>query len=464
MTGTVESRESGFARAIALVALAVVALTVVYMLLASGGGGTTYKLQFETGGQLVPGNEVLIGGRPVGSVDAVELGDDAQAEITIEVERALHQGTTAVIRSTSLSGIANRYVSLFPGADNAPELESGSVIPQDKTTSAVDIDQLFDTFDEPTRRGLQNLIQGFATSYDGRGAEANLTYRYLSPSLTAVDKLVQEVNRDSRVLGEFLSNGSRVVTAIAERRDDLAGIVSNSNQALGAIASQNDSLDRALGALPPALRQANTTFANLRPALDSLDPLIETTGETTKDLAPFLRGLRQVLNRSDPVFDDLSVAVNISGPRNDLADAAGELPALRKRADSAVEPAVAALQSADPVLRFTRPYTPDLLGALAGLNAAAGFYDLNGHYVRALPSGMGIFDYNDGTGVLDPIPSSQQFDEFGPFGGPNFKVFHRCPGGSTQVIAGSNPFLDAGGLTTPAPPGDCTATDVPQGP
>ena len=52
------------ARGAAMVALLAGAVLVVYVLLAGGDGGHSYKLLFENGGQLVRGNEVLVGGQP----------------------------------------------------------------------------------------------------------------------------------------------------------------------------------------------------------------------------------------------------------------------------------------------------------------------------------------------------------------------------------------------------------------
>jgi phospholipid/cholesterol/gamma-HCH transport system substrate-binding protein len=461
-------------RLAALAALIIVVLTIGFLLLAGGDGGNNYKLAFETGGQLVKGNEVLIGGQPVGTIDDIELTDDAQAEVSITIDRSLHEGSSAVIRSTSLSGIANRYISITPGPDNAPELADGSIITQVDTTAPVDLDQLFNTLREPERKALQDIIQGSAVVYAGRdyengvltGAEdANQTYKYLSPSLVATDRLLQELDRDERVLTDFLVNGASVVTAVGERRDDLSGLVSNSNEALGAIASQNRNLDRALVALPPALRQANTTFFNLRGALDDLDPLVNTSKTATKDLAPFLRQLTPVVKKSVPVFRDLRRAVDRRGKSNDLTDAAGDLAPLESRARGAIPAAVTAMQESDHVLRFLRPYSPDIFNAIGGLNRAAGYYDADGHYVRGLPAGMGIFHFTGAAGPnLDPIPVSQILDDYGPFPSANNHVFHRCPGGATQPIAGSNPFLDGGALSTPAPPGDCTPGDVLPGP
>ena len=103
----------------------VVAVVLVAMLLLGGDSGYRYSLLFENGGQLVPGNEVLVGGQPIGIVDEIVLTDDARAEVAITVDDALHEGTTAGVRSTSLSGVANRYVSVAPGPSSEPEIADG---------------------------------------------------------------------------------------------------------------------------------------------------------------------------------------------------------------------------------------------------------------------------------------------------------------------------------------------------
>jgi phospholipid/cholesterol/gamma-HCH transport system substrate-binding protein len=460
-----------FGRIAAIGALVLVVVAILYLLLFSGGDGTTYRLTMETGGQLVKGNQVLIGGAPVGSVEDVKLQDNGQAEVTITVDRKLHQGTEAITRATSLSGIANRYISLQPGPDNTPELEENQVITAVDTTSPVDLDQLFNTLREPERKGLQDIIQGSATIYAGRAEEANETYRYLSPSLVATDKLLQELVLDEQILTDFVVNGASVTSALAERRDDLSELTSNANQALGAIARQNESFDRALVAAPPALRQANTTFFNLRAALDDLDRLVNTAKPATKNLAPFLRQLQPVVARSVPVFRDLRRGVNLKGKNNDLADAFAKLPAVESAGNRSVGPSVKAMIDSEPTLRFIRPYIPDLLGAVGRLGQITGYYDADGHYARVQPAGLGVFTYVPPN--LVPIPLSAQFADYGAFGGPNFRVFRRCPGGATQSssneVPPSNPFVNppwaGSNLNTGLPPGgDCLATDVPPGP
>ena len=463
----------GFTRLAALGALVLVVVAIIVLLL-SGGSSNHYRLLFETGGQLVKGNQVMIGGVPVGSVDDVKLTDNGQAQVDISVNRPLHQGTTAIVRATSLSGIANRYVSIQPGPDNSPELNNDATITEVDTTSPVDLDQLFNTLRGPERQALRNVIQGSATVYAGKGPEANQTYKYLSPSLVATDRLLQELDRDQGALTNFLVNGASVVSAVAERRADLSSLTQNANVALGAIASENQSFDQALVALPGTLREANTTFHNLRPALDDLDLLVNASKPATKNLAPFLRQLHPVLSRSVPVFRDLNRSVNLKGKSNDLADATGYLTALEKRAADAVPTTVKAMQDSQPNLQFLRPYMPELLSAVAHLNQITGYYDADGHYARVQPTGLGVMGLGGGplNFTFTPQNASDVFADYGAFGSTNRDLFRRCPGGATPVVPGSNPFSlpSPAGIFlgppngAPASPGDCNAAQTVPGP
>ncbi|HMI70581.1 MAG TPA: MlaD family protein, partial [Solirubrobacteraceae bacterium] len=309
-------------RAAAVGAL-LVAVAVVAWLLLRGDGGMTYKLRFENAGQLVRGDDVQIGGRRVGSVRDIELTDDNQAEIDISVQDGyapLHEGTTALIRATSLSGIANRYIALTPGPNSNRELPEGARLGTDETTSIVDLDQLFDTLDPKTLASLQGFIQGSAQWYDNRGRQANAATKYFNPAISSTDALVNELVANQGTLNAFLRNSSKTVGAIAERRDDLANLVSNANATASAIGDENVSLDQALAVLPGTLRKANTTFVNLRATLDDLDVLVAASKPATKDLARFLRELRPLVHDAGPTISDLRTLVHRGGSGNDLTD------------------------------------------------------------------------------------------------------------------------------------------------
>ena len=118
-------------RVVALAVLIGVVVVVGLMLFGGGGGGGyTVTARFINAGQLVKGNEVQVGGVPAGLVDEIEITPDGRADITFSVDEGiapLPVGTRAIIKQQSLSGIANRYVSLDPGLNSNPEVGDGGL-------------------------------------------------------------------------------------------------------------------------------------------------------------------------------------------------------------------------------------------------------------------------------------------------------------------------------------------------
>lgn len=437
---------------IAAVAALALAIALVAFLVLRGGGGRTYYIDFQNAGQLVKGDDVQVGGRRIGTVKDISLTKTNLARVKVSIQDGfvpLHEGTTALVRATSLSGVANRYIALTPGPNSNRSLPDGAHLGIDRTTSIVDLDQLFNTLDPKTRKGLQNVVQGSATQYQGKGRQANLSARYFAPSLSSTDQLIQEVLRDQGAFTSFLVNSSKLVTAVADRRGDLTSLVSNANATAGAIAQESSSLDSALAILPQTLRKGDTTFVNTRATLDDLDRLVNASKPVAPKLTPFFRKLRPLVAAARPTIRDLRRLVGIPGPNNDLTDLMRKLPRLQQVASPAFRDSIVALQKSDPVLNFIRPYAPELVGWLRDFGQGASTYDANGHYARIQP----IFNAFSANGtVLTPIPTSQRF------AGLDTGNLKRCPGTASQApVDNSAPFRDNGSL-------DCDPSQVPPGP
>ena len=428
------------------------------IVLLGGGGGHKYTLVFQNAGQLVPDNQVLVGGSPVGSVESIELSDDNLAEVHVEVSQELHEGSTAVIRATSLSGVANHYVSISPGPNSSPALDEGAELGLDATTTPVDIDQLFNTFPPEVRRGLSNFIKGNAQIYSGVGKQANEAYEYFGPALNRTSAFARELNADQHLLSRFIVSSAKLTTTIAGRGEELSSAISNASTAFGAIASQNVAFDQSLQRLAPVFRQSNTTFVNLRAALDDLEPLVNTAKPATKELAPFLSELRPVAEKLIPFTRNLKLAVFRPGPGNDTADLLGDLPAVQRLASNAFPNSEDAIAAFQPNLNFIRSYVPDVFNALGKIGAAAGYYDGNGKYVRVSPSSLNTFGYESGN--LKPIKRQEQLDFFGS----SAPAHRRCPGGATQSATdGSNPFTNPPFAGSSVSPSECNPADAPPG-
>jgi phospholipid/cholesterol/gamma-HCH transport system substrate-binding protein len=433
----------------------VVVVVVVAFLMFGGGSGYTVTATFENAGQLVKGNYVEVAGRPVGKVKSISLDAHAQAQVQLSVGSGfdpLHEGTTAVIRAASLSGIANRYVELQPGPNSAPKIDSGGHIGADKTQAPVDLDQLFNTLDPKTRKGLQDIIQGGATQYHGKAAQAAAALHYFNPAISTTSRVMRELVLDRVAFQRFVTDTAQTVTALDARRSDLTGLVSNANTTAKAIGDENVALARALGLLPDTLRRANTTFVNLRATLNDLDVLVNASKPATKNLAPLLRQLRPLLAESRPTIHQLRLLIRKQGPNNDLIELTSKMPKLASIADKTFPHDIAALRQSLPVISYIRPYSPDLTGWFTKFGEGASPYDANGHYARIQPM-FNQFQYNDTPAgpTLTPLPRN-----LAGRNGLNARNSLRCPGAATQPAPdGSNP--------NPEPSG-CDPTNYPPGP
>ena len=468
--GEEEEEGSSAARWAAAAAL-VVALLAVYLLLFTGGGYTV-TAQFQNAAQLVPGNQVEVGGAPVGSVDAVELGPNGTALVKMTIDDGdyapLHANTIATIRSQSLSGVANRYVQLEmpPANGKGPEIKSGGELPLAQTVSEVDLDQLFNTLDPATIGHFKQVIKGFARAYEGIGKQTGQGFHYLNPFLSTSRQVFAELTFDTNRFRRLLVDSSQLTGALASRAPDLTALVSNIDRMMGALGSENQNLARAVGDLPSFMRNFNTTAVNLRATLDDLDPLVNASKPVAVKLKPFTAQLRGFAIDAVPTVTDLDQIVKRPGPNNDLIDLTRLQPKLAKQAvgpvfangatrQGALPESRQALVDSLPQLAFFRPYITT--------DAVSGWFDDFGH--------SGITDANGGIGRIlttfnsfAPAVSGGLLPDFNlpqlPTNLPGFTInqLNRCPGTNERNPGdNSTPFTDNGTLA-------CNPSETPTGP
>src|SRR5688572_16068109 len=438
---------SGVGRAAAMAAVVAAVVLVAVLLFGGGGSGYTVTADFINAGQLVNGNPVQTGGTPIGSVEDIDITDEGQAVIEFSVDddnAPLPDGTHATIRQFSQSGIANRYIDLtFPpeSQSGGRTIDDGGHIGIDNTTTAVDLDELFNTLDPPTRKALQGFFKGQAAQFENMGKKANVGFAYLNPALSTSSRFFNELTRDTPALERFLVDSSELVTALAAKRDDLAGLISNLSTTTTALASQKQALADSITELPPFMRQANTTFVNLRSALDDVDPLVEASKPAVRELGPFLNDARALVADAEPTVRDLRITIDRSGKDNDLIDLLDSFPELadlavvtRERTASpggapvdvgetrgALVESAEAFENAAPVIGFGRPYTPDFFGWFDDFSTTGAGFDALG----AMARGHLVFT-----------------ESLGGTSGPHFD---RCPGSAEPALpGGSNVLSEAG--------------------
>ena len=463
----------------------------------SFGGDDEYRVtaQFNNASALITGNQVVVGARPVGTVEEIRLAPDGAANVTFTVEAPfapLQRGATATVRWTALSSVANRQVELTlpPKGLAGDQVPNGGFLSQRETTGAIDVDQFFNMLDRKTVEDYKRLIRGFARAYEGVAERANKGYKYLNPLLYNGRRVFAELSSDQAALERLLIDGSRFSGALADRSGDVSQLVHNLNLMMNAIGDRKLRLARAISLLPPFMRNANTTFVNLRAALDDLQPLVVAARPAAKELLPYLIELRGTARNAVPTVRDLSAIIRRRGGDNDLVELQRIQPRLRKVAVGSGYPdcgpgpedpadlqvpaddvftqgsfgeAICSLANGDANLRFFRAYGTELVGWFDGFSHS-GYSDAIGGVGRVGTT------FNTFSPTLSLFPDLTDPDSpLEQFSAMTTGRAARCPGGNERPLGpgfppdNSVPFTDSGALTNGVP-GDCDPSHGQPGP
>ena len=216
--------------AVALAISAVATMTTIFSL-GSGNNDYQVKVHFATANGLIDGSDVLIGGVKVGTVGSVLVDNTPPADnnqsnfsnptstatATINIRRQyapLHQGATVAIRPKSLLG--EKYVAVTVGDPGKDAIPDGTTLPPQATSVNVELDQLVNIFDEPTRKQLQKLIDSLGTGLLGQGRNTNETFQ---------------------VGGQDLGNFAKVTDVLQARDAELKRVIDALNKITGTLGS-----------------------------------------------------------------------------------------------------------------------------------------------------------------------------------------------------------------------------------
>jgi phospholipid/cholesterol/gamma-HCH transport system substrate-binding protein len=480
---------SGVGRVVAIAAL-VVALVAVGFLLFGGGSDYSVTAEFQNASQLVKGNQVVVGGVPVGSVQEISLGPNGQALVKFSVDSdyaPLRSGTTAQVRETSLSSVAGRQVQLTlpPSNSTSPYIPANGDIPLSDTTSEVDLDQVFNTLSPKTIKDFKHVIEGFDISYEGSAKQANQGFKYLNPVLSTSRRVFDQLTRDTPAFQRLLVDTSSLSGALAERAPAITQLIHNLDLTMNALARQKVNLAATVHKLPGFMRQANTTFVNLRAALNDLDPLVAASKPVADRLGPFFHVLRGTAHDAVPTITDLQGIIRRPGAQNDLVELTRDAVPLAKAGVGSGSPtcgqnpstdfaqaadnnftqgalgeSLCSLRNGLPALAFFRPYTPELVGWFNDFGTS-GITDANGGIGRI---GTTINPFSFSTPGFPILTTPTALTPQQILSGLDTNNARRCPGNLERTAEdNSNPFTDGGNLT--AGPTGCQPTQAaPTGP
>jgi virulence factor Mce-like protein len=257
------------------------------------------KAELPNAAQLVKGNDVRIGGQRVGAISDIVPVHHANgvdtAVISMKLEKKvdpLPKDTTILVRPRSALGL--KYVEITPGSAGSG-YAAGSTIPLSQAQPhPVEIDEVLNMFNKPTRIGQQKTIQGFGDALTGRGEDLNEAILALRPLFTDLQPVAANLASRQTALRTFfpaLNRAAGQVAPVAQEQADLFGNLDTTFTALASVAS-------------PFIQE---TISKGPPTLDTVTAQLPQQRPFIRNLTGFMRELRPgvaVLPSTAPVLAD----------------------------------------------------------------------------------------------------------------------------------------------------------------
>jgi ABC-type transporter Mla subunit MlaD len=286
--------------------------------------GYTLKATFANGANIAIKSPVRIAGVDVGEVTEVgRKGNATQIVFTVqEMGRPVHSDALAQIRPRIfLEG--NFFVDLDPGSPSAPAMKSGETIPIGRTSTSVQLDEIFTALQSPVRADLSRLLESFGTALTHEPTEAedatqlpevkgktggealNGALHYGGPAGRYAAQVTNAfLGTSPGDLSRLVAGAGRTFGALANREKDLQSLIVNFDTFTGALAAQSANLATTVRLFAPTLQTARISLVNLnrtlpplrsysiqlRPAVAKLPNLISAAKPWIAQARPLLSG------------------------------------------------------------------------------------------------------------------------------------------------------------------------------
>ncbi|WP_354700107.1 hypothetical protein DSM112329_00370 [Paraconexibacter sp. AEG42_29] len=362
-------------------AFTIFCLFVLFKLSGALSLGDTYKVKavVPQAGSLTQGTSVTMAGARVGTVTAVHRrGVGALVDIRIDNAdvKPLAKDTTALLSVRTPLG--ENYVELVAGRSN-DKLASGDVVSPARGEEYVDVDQILSTLQGKTRDRTRQVVQGLGDTVRDRGPQLGSSLRSASSVLEAGSGLTARLKDDREQIGKLVDQLGRVTASVGERGESLRELARQGRTTFTALADRDDAVRSLITQLPPTLRQVQQTTGTLQRVSNNATPVVANLATALREVRPAVRSLAPAASEGQRVVSRLNSAApplekTLAAVRDTSPDVSKALPSLRR-----------VFCQANPMLRYLKPYTPDLMNLVGDLGQAANSYDAIGHTIRLMP-------------------------------------------------------------------------------
>lgn len=336
----------------------------------------TVKAVFTQAPQLYAEQPVIIRGERVGTIESVEVVD-GKAVVELGMDRwPLPQGTTALVRFGSTLCAACRTVDLIPGPENAKDIAEGGVIPEARTTTAVEIDDIFNMFKRETRKDIQGTLQDGARATRGQSRQIADGLVGTADTLEATTGLLADLGEDRAALSTLVDQGEAATETLAGRRETIEELLTVAAATFDEFGSNTAQIRASIEELAPTFRESRTTLRQLDGTLVTLDGLFDDLDPALAELRPLIRAARPVPARLRELSPVATETLRV------LTDTAPQTTELLRKGQPFAQKLDRVSAGLAPQVGCVRPYTPEISSFFLQWSSWAQYYDDISHYGR----------------------------------------------------------------------------------
>ena len=253
------------------------------------GGGYQVAAEFSDSGGIFVNAEVTYRGVGVGRVSDLRLTDDGvEVELTIDPDAPEIPADTAATVANR-SAVGEQYVDLRPDDDDGPFLTDGSVIPTDRTSIPIPVEQLLQDLDglvgSIDADNLRTVVDELGTAFAGSGDD-------LSRLIDNGDLLLARAEQSLPQTLQLITDGQTVLETQAESRSAIADWAANLRLLSDTLVSSDPDLRSLVVNAPDAGAALQQLVTDAGPGLGSLIRNLDVLNDVT---TPRLDGVEQLL-------------------------------------------------------------------------------------------------------------------------------------------------------------------------
>jgi virulence factor Mce-like protein len=273
----------------------------------------TYEVRFavnDATGVVGGLDDVRIKGIPAGTISGVQMVG-TRAVLTAKIQSKygrIYRDARAQLRPNT--ALQDMYLDIVDrGTAAAGRATRANPLPEDQTSTAVNVDEVLGVFGAGTRARLRALLDNLGNGLRDRGAALRTAFAQLAPFVRTAGAISQQLAERSPLTRELIHNTAVLTTELGRRQRQLRVLLDAGSSTVTALQAGSGDLSATLRELPPTLSAIDSSLAAVRGVLPGVNGAARSLYPVAGQLPGALGAVRRLSASANPALHALQEPV-----------------------------------------------------------------------------------------------------------------------------------------------------------